>query len=88
MIVECLLDFFCKKLCIDCEYFIPRVDIESLRRFPFFDLSKCCNSLSLNNPEISSITNKLSFKSTIKNHLLLKSDNFICNKLFCWSCSS
>ena len=55
------------------EYFIPRVDIESLRRFPFFDLSKCWNSLSLNNPEISSITNKLSFKSTIKNHLLLKS---------------
>jgi len=70
------------------EYFIPRVDNESLRRFPFFDLPKCWNSLALNNPEISSITNKISFKSTIKNHLLSKSDNFICNKLFCWSCSS
>ena len=50
------------------EYFIPRVDNESLRRFLFFDLPTCWNSLALNNPEISSITNKLSFKSTIKNH--------------------
>ncbi len=32
------------------EYFIPRVDNESLRRFPFFDLPKCWNSLALNNP--------------------------------------
>ena len=40
-------NFFVKKLCVDCEplrnsdeYFIPRVDNESLRRFPFFDLPK------------------------------------------------
>ena len=42
------------------EYYIPRVDNESLRQFPLFDLPKCWNSLSLNNPEISSIINFLS----------------------------
>ena len=66
------------------DYFIQRVDNKSLRRLSFSDWPKCWNNLALNNPEISSITNKFTFKSTIKDHLLSKSENFICNKLFCW----
>ena len=67
------------------DFFTPRVRNEFLTRFPFYSFSICWNTLD---PSFQSISNKNVFKYSVKQHLLDRLENFVCNKLFCYTCSS
>ena len=66
------------------DFFTPRVRNEFLTRFPFYTFPICWNTLD---PTFHSISNKNAFKYSIKLHLLERLENFVCNKLFCYTCS-
>jgi len=66
------------------DFFTPRVRNEFLTRFPFYSFPNCWNTLD---PTFQSISNKNAFKYSVKQHLLKRLENFICNKLFCYTCS-
>ena len=67
------------------DFLIPRINLESLKRFPFYKYPTLWNDL---NPELKSLNRKNEFKYKIKSSLLEKLKDFRCNKLFCYVCSS
>ena len=67
------------------DFLIPRINLESIKRFPFYKYPTLWNDLS---PELKSLNRKNEFKYKIKSSFLEKLKDFRCNKLFCYVCSS
>ena len=63
---------------------IPRIKNNFLKRFPFHSFTSTWNDLDTS---LSSISSKILFKMKLKLYLLNKLDGFVCDKLFCYSCS-
>jgi len=66
-------------------YYIPRIRSNFLKSFPFYSFPSNWNRL----PEfLCNISSKQLFKMNLKTSLLQRNANFICQKLFCYSCSN
>ena len=57
------------------DFLIPRINLESLKRFPFYKYTTLWNDLS---PELKSLNRKNEFKYKIKSSFL----NFLCEIIF------
>jgi len=65
-------------------FHVPRINSAWLKRFPFFSFTTAWNELD-NSLKLTPSKNEFRFE--LKRILLEKQDGFVCNKLFCYSCS-
>ena len=63
---------------------IPRLNYLWLQRYPFYSFTNLWNELDLS---LKSIVSKNEFKYKLKLFLLQKLVDFVCTRLFCYSCS-
>ena len=61
------------------------IHIDFLKRFPLFSFPWSWNALD---PVLKVIQSKNEFKQRVKKSLIVKYENFKCNKLFCYVCLS